>query len=139
MLAVKPHSIVPEQDITDRPVETTAFLLQHPMLLAIFDFGWQSSLSQRQVRLFLLGSAAMERSGRLSFRCSAVAKTEIQQVRNIRLPDAHHGVGRAPIDLDCSIRLGNGAAGEDNVVDVAGHLPGIFRLQDPGVTHTDHL
>ena len=64
-------------------------------------------------------------------------KAQVHQVRDISLAHAHYGVRAAPVNLDRAIGFGDRAACEDDVVDVAGRFPWIFRLQDPRIAHAD--
>jgi hypothetical protein len=59
---------------------------------------------------------------------SAVMQAESDQLGNIGLAYTHDRIRTAPINLHRSIRLGNRAAGKDNVVDIPCYFPGIFRL-----------
>src|SRR4051812_47359662 len=57
----------------------------------------------------------------------------------MRFSHAHDGVCASPVDFHGSIRLRNGATGEDYVVNISSHLPRILRLQDPRVSDSDNL
>ena len=59
------------------------------------------------------------------------------QIAHFGFADAHDGVRTAPIDLDRSIGLRDGAAGEHDVVDIPSDFARSFRLQDPRVAHAD--
>ena len=49
-------------------------------------------------------------------RRSTVLNAELHQLRNVRLSHTHHGVRAAPVDLHSSVRLGNRATCEHNIV-----------------------
>src|SRR5262245_17389210 len=66
-----------------------------------------------------------------------VIQAQIDQVGEICLTNAHDRIGSAPVDLDSSISLRSGATGKDDVVDITGDLPWVFRLQNPGIADTD--
>src|SRR3954452_22269236 len=75
----------------------------------------------------------------LRFWQPVMVEAQVDQFGKICFTHAHCRVRSAPIDLDGSIRLGNSAASEDDVVDIAGDLPGIFWLQNPGIADPDQL
>src|SRR5438270_10948634 len=57
----------------------------------------------------------------------------------MRFSHAHDGVCASPVDFHGSIRLRNGATGEDYIMNISSYLPRIFRLQYPGVADSDDL
>src|SRR6266496_4303365 len=57
----------------------------------------------------------------------------------MRFAHAHDGVCASPVDFYGSIRLRNGATGEDYVVNISGYLPRILRLQNPRVADSNDL
>src|SRR5947207_6373892 len=57
----------------------------------------------------------------------------------MRFAHAHPIVCGPPIDFYGSIRLRNGATGEDYVVNISSYLPRILRLQNPRVANSDDL
>jgi transposase, IS5 family len=92
-----------------------------------------------------LGRGVRDQHDRLAIRTwssfcrSAVIQTQSDQIGDIRFAHAHDRICAAPIDLHGSIGLRNGATGEHDVVDVSRDFPGIFRLQNPRVAHSDDL
>src|SRR5207249_2449043 len=66
-------------------------------------------------------------------RRSRASRTELHQLVDARGANAHHRVGRTPVQFDAPIRLRDGAAREHYVRHVAGHFPRIFGLEDPVV------
>src|SRR5689334_14936099 len=68
-----------------------------------------------------------------------VIEAQIDQIGEIRLANAHHRVGSAPIDLDRAISFRHGATSENNVVDIPCDLPRVFGLQDPGIADAQEL
>src|SRR5438270_5176428 len=70
---------------------------------------------------------------------SAMIEAQCNQFGDIRFAHAHDGVCGPPVDFHGSIRLRNGATGEDYVVNISSYLPRILRLQDPRVPASDDL
>ena len=68
-----------------------------------------------------------------------MVQAQCYQIGHVRFANAHNRVRATPIDLHSSIGLRNRATGEHDVVDIARDFPGIFRLQDPRVPHSDDL
>ena len=64
-------------------------------------------------------------------------QTEGYQIGNICFAHAHDRVRSTPINLDRPVRLRDGAAAKDHVVDVTRDFPRGFRLQNPRVTHSE--
>ena len=74
-----------------------------------------------------------------SFCRSAMIQAQRNQFGDIRFAHAHDRVRASPVDLYGSIRLRNGATGEDYVVNISSYLPRILRLQNPRVANSDDL
>src|SRR6478672_8484753 len=70
---------------------------------------------------------------------SALIHAQCNQFGDMRFAHAHDGVCAAPVDFYGSIRLRNGATGENYVVNISSYLPRILRLQDPRVANSDDL
>src|SRR5579863_1739715 len=66
-------------------------------------------------------------------------EAQCNQFGDMRFAHAHDGVSASPVDFYGSIRLRNGATGEDDVVNIPSYLPRILWLQNPRVPHTNDL
>jgi hypothetical protein len=53
-------------------------------------------------------------------------------------PDAHDGIGTAPVELDLTVLFRHSTAAENDVGHIAAHFPGILWLQDPAIADGDH-
>src|ERR1051325_11232984 len=70
---------------------------------------------------------------------SAMIEAQCNQVGDMRFAAAPDGICASPVEFYGSIRLRNGATGEDYVVNISSYFPRILRLQNPRIANSNDL